>query len=79
MRRGDQGWAQGSPSDAIIVTAAAPQVPRAVLDQLAEGRLVLPVAVGERQHLLRLRKTGGKVPREDLGLVRFVPLVGGEP
>jgi protein-L-isoaspartate O-methyltransferase len=51
-----------------------------VLDQLAEGgRLVLPVAVGERQHLLRLRKTGGKVTREDLGLVQFVPLVGGEP
>jgi len=77
---GNQGWAPGSPYDAIIVTAAAPQVPPALLDQLAEGgRLVLPVRVGEKQHLLRLRKAGGKVTQEDMGLVQFVPLIEGGP
>jgi len=77
---GNRGWAPGSPYDAIIVTAAAPQVPPALLNQLAEGgRLVLPVRVGEKQHLLRLRKAGGKVTQEDLGLVQFVPLIEGGP
>jgi protein-L-isoaspartate(D-aspartate) O-methyltransferase len=76
---GNQGWAPGSPYEAIIVTAAAPQVPQALIDQLAEGgRLVLPVAFGDSQHLLRLRKADGQVTQEDLGLVQFVPLVGGE-
>jgi protein-L-isoaspartate(D-aspartate) O-methyltransferase len=76
---GNQGWAAGSPYDAIIVTAAAPRVPPALWDQLAEGgRLVLPVAEGDTQHLLRLRKVQGSVIREDLGAVLFVPLVGGQ-
>jgi protein-L-isoaspartate(D-aspartate) O-methyltransferase len=76
---GNYGWPQGSPYDAIMVTAVAPQVPQALLDQLAEGgRLVLPVLVGDKQHLLRLRKEKGNVTREDLGLVQFVPLIGGD-
>ena len=76
---GNKGWVKGSPYNGIVVTAAAPQVPQPLLDQLAEGgRLVLPVVIGEDQHLLRFRKTSGKVTQEDLGLVRFVPLVGGE-
>jgi protein-L-isoaspartate(D-aspartate) O-methyltransferase len=76
---GNLGWRQGSPYDAIIVTAAAPQVPQALVDQLTEGgRLVLPLEIGEEQHLLRLRKMNGKLTREDLGLVKFVPLIGGE-
>jgi len=75
---GNYGWEPGAPFDAIIVTAAAPQVPQALLDQLAEGgRLVLPVSLEGEQHLLRLRKVKGNIIREDLGLVQFVPLVGG--
>jgi protein-L-isoaspartate(D-aspartate) O-methyltransferase len=75
---GNLGWPQGSPYDAIIVTAAAPQIPPALIEQLAEGgRMVLPVEVGEEQHLLRLQKAEGKIIREDLGPVRFVPLVSG--
>jgi protein-L-isoaspartate(D-aspartate) O-methyltransferase len=75
---GNLGWAQGSPYDAIIVTAAAPQIPPALIEQLAEGgRMVLPVEVGNEQHLLRLQKVSGKIMQEDLGLVRFVPLVSG--
>ena len=77
---GNLGWPQGSPYDAIIVTAAAPQIPPALIEQLAEGgRMVLPVEVGNEQHLLRLQKVDGKITQEDLGLVRFVPLVGDAP
>jgi protein-L-isoaspartate(D-aspartate) O-methyltransferase len=76
---GNKGWPPGSPYEAIMVTAAAPQIPPALLDQLAEGgHLVLPVDVGEEQHLLRLRKQDGKILRENLGTVRFVPLVRGD-
>jgi protein-L-isoaspartate(D-aspartate) O-methyltransferase len=75
---GNLGWPQGSPYDAIIVTAAAPQIPPALVEQLAEGgRLIVPTEVDGEQHLLRLHKAGGKVTQEDLGLVRFVPLVSG--
>lgn len=75
---GNDGWKQGGPYDAIIVTAAAPQIPPALVEQLAEGgRMVLPVKKGEEQYLLRLRKQDGKILEDDLGVVRFVPLVGG--
>jgi len=75
---GNAGWPQGSPYDAIIVTAAAPQIPPALVAQLADGgRMVLPVERGKEQDLLRLRKHNGKITKEDLGPVRFVPLVDG--
>jgi protein-L-isoaspartate(D-aspartate) O-methyltransferase len=77
---GNLGWSQGGPYNAIIVTAAAPQIPPALIEQLAEGgRLVLPVEIGTEQHLQRLQKVDGKITQEDLGLVRFVPLVGSAP
>jgi protein-L-isoaspartate(D-aspartate) O-methyltransferase len=77
---GNLGWPSARPYDAIMVTAAAPRIPQALVDQLAEGgRMVLPVEVGDEQRLLRLRKVKGAVTQEDLGLVRFVPLVKGQP
>lgn len=74
---GSHGWSQHAPFDGIIVTAAAPVVPEALLKQLAEhGTLVLPE--GERNQVLRVyRKVDGKVVSEDLEAVRFVPLLGG--
>jgi protein-L-isoaspartate(D-aspartate) O-methyltransferase len=75
---GNEGWAEGGPYEAIIVTAVAPEVPPALLAQLAEGgRMVLPVEKGDEQYLVRLQKRGGRILEEDLGPVRFVPLVGG--
>ena len=75
---GNLGWPQGGPYDAINVTAAAPQIPPVLITQLTEGgRFVLPLEIGSEQHLLRLQKVGGKITQEDLGLVRFVPLVSG--
>ncbi len=76
---GNLGWEQESPYDAIIVTAAARHIPPTLIQQLAEGgRMVLPVERNEQQHLLRLRKRDGQIIEEELGLVRFVPLVGGD-
>ncbi len=80
LGNGNYGWVPGSPYDAVIVTAATPHVPQALLDQLAAGgRLVAPVTRDGVQHLLRLRKGTRIITEEDLGLVQFVPLVGGEP
>ena len=78
---GTKGWPEQAPFDRIIVTAAAPDVPGPLLDSLAEGGiLVAPVGAERRdQQLLRVRRTGETFAIEDLGPVRFVPLVEGLP
>jgi len=78
---GTLGWPEHAPFDAIVVAAGGPEVPQALLDQLAiGGRLVIPV--GEEKNLQRLirvtRTAGGDYRREDLGDVRFVPLIGAQ-
>jgi protein-L-isoaspartate(D-aspartate) O-methyltransferase len=71
------GWPDGAPYDAIIVTAASPDVPRPLLDQLAmSGRLVLPVGSRDIQELVRIVKTPAGAQRHNLGSCRFVPLLG---
>jgi len=78
---GFKGWAEQAPFDRIIVTAAAPEIPPALIDQLAPGGiLVIPVGGEHRdQRLLRVRRDGDNTAIEDLGWVRFVPLVAGLP
>ncbi|MGH9728262.1 MAG: protein-L-isoaspartate(D-aspartate) O-methyltransferase [Candidatus Acidiferrales bacterium] len=74
---GTVGWAEAAPFDAILVAAAAPQVPAPLIEQLAEGgRLVIPVGRSERQMLMRIRKSGGKTVEEELFACQFVPLQG---
>lgn len=71
------GWPAGAPYDAIIVTAGAPRIPDALLEQLRfGGRLVIPVGSRWEQDLLRItkRRKGNLV--ESLGGCRFVPLIG---
>jgi protein-L-isoaspartate(D-aspartate) O-methyltransferase len=78
---GTLGWPEHAPYDGISVTAGGPSVPRALVEQLAgDGRLVIPVGdETSHQRLLRLRRRpDGGLAREDLGAVRFVPLVGAE-
>ena len=71
------GRPAGAPYDAIIVTAAAPEVPRELLDQLAPGgRLVIPVGGRDLQELVRIVKTPEGALRHNLGPCRFVPLLG---
>lgn len=75
---GTRGHPPDAPYDAIAVAAAAPEVPRALLDQLAPGgRLVMPVGHERLQAMVRVRMTDDGPVREDLGAVRFVPLVPG--
>jgi protein-L-isoaspartate(D-aspartate) O-methyltransferase len=78
---GTLGWPEHAPYDAIVVTAGGPEVPKALLDQLAVGgRLVMPVgALPYGQRLVRVVRTGpDDYAREDLGDVAFVPLIGAE-
>jgi len=71
------GWPEFSPFDAIVVTAAPPVVPRALVEQLAEGgRLVIPVG-RFYQELRLLTKTNGKVKHENIIPVSFVPMIKG--
>lgn len=78
---GTLGWPEHAPYDAIVVTAGGPKVPSSLLEQLAVGgRLVMPVGDHARaQELVRITKTGeSEYEREELGDVRFVPLIGEE-
>jgi protein-L-isoaspartate(D-aspartate) O-methyltransferase len=76
---GTLGWAAHAPYDAIVVAAGGPDIPPALLEQLAAGgRLVIPIGPSPReQELVRVRRhPDGSYARDDLGPVRFVPLVG---
>lgn len=74
---GTQGWPEHAPFDAILVTAGAPEVPRPLMDQLAEGgTMIIPVGDQTLQELIKVTKQNGKVQEEKLGGCRFVPLRG---
>lgn len=78
---GTLGLAEHAPYDAIVVAAGGPDVPEALLAQLAAGgRLVIPVGEDRSlQTLVRItRRADGALHREDLGDVRFVPLIGAQ-
>ncbi|MFN7989020.1 MAG: protein-L-isoaspartate(D-aspartate) O-methyltransferase [Thermoanaerobaculia bacterium] len=75
---GSYGWREHAPYDAIVVAAAAPDVPAPLVTQLsATGRLVVPVGSPGRQRLLVVKKLpSGRTRTEDAGDVAYVPLVG---
>ena len=77
VRIGDgyAGWPEAAPFDAILVAAAAPEVPPPLVEQLADGgRLVIPIGDPDRlQYLTLLRKVNGQLRRERVVPVRFVP------
>lgn len=77
---GTYGWEEEAPFDAIMVTAGAPDVPQSLVDQLAPGgKMVIPVGGASEQRLLLMKKNeDGSTSREDLGLCRFVKLVGAQ-
>lgn len=81
VRHGDgtEGWPEAAPFDAILVSAGGPSVPRPLMQQLAiGGRMVVPVGSEPRaQDLIRVRRRSETDFEEDnLGEVRFVPLIG---
>ena len=78
---GSAGWSEQAPFRRILVTAAAESVPPALIDQLGDdGIMVVPVGPARGgQVLVRLRRSGARLDHEELGPVRFVPLVAGGP
>ena len=76
---GTLGWRAQAPFDAIIVSAAAPAIPRALVEQLTEGgRLVIPIGDLRRQELVRVVRRGAGHEESRHGPATFVPLVGRE-
>ncbi|MGH9359598.1 MAG: protein-L-isoaspartate(D-aspartate) O-methyltransferase [Terriglobia bacterium] len=74
---GSEGYIAAAPYRAILVTAASPQPPPALIEQLAEdGRLVIPVGPLNGQRLQLICKRAGKTFIEDISLCQFVPLIG---
>ena len=77
---GSNGLLERSPFDAIVVSAAAPQVPASLLIQLRDGggRMVIPVGPAQAQELQLVRKEAGQPLVSTLEGCRFVPLIGSE-
>jgi protein-L-isoaspartate(D-aspartate) O-methyltransferase len=74
---GTLGWRDYGPYDAILVTAGAPDIPRPLAEQLAEGgRLLIPLGGREEQMLTLITRCGEALERRDIAPARFVPLVG---
>ncbi|MEE2777970.1 MAG: protein-L-isoaspartate(D-aspartate) O-methyltransferase [Acidobacteriota bacterium] len=74
---GTVGWGEAAPFDRILVTAGAPKVPKPLLDQLAEGGiLVLPEGGRTQQKLVKYRRGAKKIRRIECEEVGFVPLIG---
>lgn len=82
VRIGDgyAGWPERAPFDRVVLTAAPPDIPQTLFDQLADGG-VLVAPVGEQggtQWLVRVRKRGRELSRERIERVRFVPMIRGD-
>ena len=74
---GTTGWKEESPFDAIIVTAGAPEIPTALVNQLAVGgRMVIPVGDRHSQDLIKLVRDQQGIHQANLGGCRFVKLIG---
>jgi protein-L-isoaspartate(D-aspartate) O-methyltransferase len=75
---GSEGYPEKAPYDKILVTAAAPDIPKPLTDQLKlEGIMLIPVGSPSLfQNLIKITKTEGKIKQENLGGVAFVPLTG---
>ena len=78
---GHEGWPEAAPFDAIVVTAAPPELPRALFDQLKPGgRLVIPIGGQEETQTLRVfERVGGDLRVRKTLPVRFIPLTRGDP
>jgi protein-L-isoaspartate(D-aspartate) O-methyltransferase len=80
MKHGDgwQGWQTNAPYDAILVTAAASEVPQLLLEQLVDGGVFIAPIGEQQQQLMVVKRQGKQFLSHTLEAVRFVPLVAGE-
>jgi protein-L-isoaspartate(D-aspartate) O-methyltransferase len=77
VRDGTLGWSDFAPYNGIIVTAGAPEIPNALIEQLADnGRMVIPVGTEISQTLNSVEKHKGRIYRKEFFGCAFVPLVG---
>ncbi|MBN7771689.1 protein-L-isoaspartate(D-aspartate) O-methyltransferase [Marinobacter daepoensis] len=74
---GGMGWPDRGPFNGIIVTAAPVEVPQELLEQLAEGGVLIAPVGEEKQVLVEITRKGDQFERRDLEPVHFVPLLGG--
>jgi len=76
---GTLGWPEHAPYDAIMVTAGGPEIPNALVEQLADpGTMVIPVGDRMTQQLTKISKHGGEITVEKGEMVRFVNLIGAQ-
>ncbi len=76
---GSRGFPESAPYDAILVSAAAPELPQELVDQLAEGgRMIIPVGREESQQLQFIYRENGEIRTRLRELCRFVPLISGD-
>ncbi len=75
---GYKGLSQHSPFDVIILTAAPEKIPEELLNQLADGGILVAPEGDYFQELVKIKKSGGKYRRETIASVRFVPMVPGK-
>ncbi|MGE4540873.1 MAG: protein-L-isoaspartate(D-aspartate) O-methyltransferase [Bacteroidales bacterium] len=75
---GNDGLPAYAPFDRILITAAAPEIPQPLLDQLKPGGImVIPLGAGDQQDMLRIiKKLNGEIIHEQHGAFRFVPMLG---
>ena len=79
VRDGSQGWPDYAPYDVILVSAAAPSLPKSLVEQLGEGgKMVIPVGPAHAQELQLVRRKATQITSETVEGCRFVPLVGVE-
>ncbi|WP_323752744.1 protein-L-isoaspartate(D-aspartate) O-methyltransferase [Marinobacter sp.] len=74
---GGMGWPDRGPFDGIIVTAAPADVPKELLDQLADGGVLIAPVGEDKQVLVEIVRQGDSFERRELEQVKFVPLLGG--
>lgn len=81
VRAGDgyRGWPEHAPYDRIVLTAAPPELPAALVEQLRDGGILVAPVGDDDQMLYRWTKRAGEMLRESLGAVRFVPMVTATP
>lgn len=74
---GSIGWSEMAPFDRIIITAAAPEIPKIILEQLSDnGIFVAPIGTKDRQFLIQIKRKGDKFIKKTFCECKFVPLKG---
>ncbi len=71
------GWPEEAPFDVIILTASPPRIPQALIDQLAEGGILVAPEGDFSQELVKITKQNGRITKRTVTYVRFVPMIRG--